>query len=306
MVLLAGKHGNNRRLRWALAAAASLASVSCGGWLLWPLPSARQTLPAQTQARTASEAEILDAEPGNPSVFRLASNSRVLVLKFATLRAQGRALDRVAAMVEKAGLPRDRVLANEEPSADLTGGGAAPSSYYYGHDYRAGDLARFFAAAARDHVRLTAEEEQLRALVRQEGWTDGHAEGALVSVFAGAEADMQSRAVVLRHELSHGEYFSNPSYASFVRRFWDGTLTSGERASFRRFLAAEGYDAGLEDLMMNEMQAYLVHTRDPRFFSARDVGIPEIHLRTLRMRFRADMPHGWLRDATPGALAGPP
>ena len=68
----------------------------------------------------------------------------------------------------------------------------------------------------------------------------------------------------MRHELSHAEYATSPDYAAYVGRFWAEVLTGDERASWRRYLAQAGYDPGMEDLMMNEMQAYLAHPPDPR------------------------------------------
>lgn len=282
-----------------------LAITGCAEGSIQTLLSLQQASPAREQVRLASEAEILAERPDDLSIFRLLTNPRVLVLSFATLQAQGRMLDRVAALVERSGLPRDRVLTDNELAAAF-GTHDGSSSLYYGHDYRGTDLARFFFLADRTGVRLTTEEERLRALSGQEGWVDEHSKGALVTVFGGAEVDPPMRAAMLRHELSHGEYFSNPAYTAYVQRFWADVLTVGERALFRRFLAAEGYDVLDEDLMANEMQAYLVHTRDSRFFSARDLGVPEAYLRVLQARFRADMPDGWLRDATPDTAVGLP
>jgi hypothetical protein len=105
---------------------------------------------------------------------------------------------------------------------------------------------------------------------------------------------------ILHHELSHGEYFTDPAYAAFTRRYWQTVLSEDDRSRFRSFLGRQQYDTGLEDLMMNEMQAYLMHTPDVHFFSARAVGLAEDRLGHLRAVFLADMPRGWLRDETPG------
>src|SRR5215831_15291531 len=96
------------------------------------------------------------------------SNPAILVLDFASLRRQGLMLNRVAALIEKAAEPRDRVLSDGELDQAIRAHGDTVETYYYGHDYRASDLARFFALADRDGVRLTAEEQTLRSLLRQE------------------------------------------------------------------------------------------------------------------------------------------
>ena len=55
--------------------------------------------------------------------------------------------------------------------------------------------------------------------------------------------------------------------------------------------------------MINEMQAYLIHTRDPRFFDERLLGIPKPRLAEIRSAFVAGMPTCWLRDVTPDPAA---
>jgi hypothetical protein len=109
-----------------------------------------------------------------------------------------------------------------------------------------------------------------------------------------------ARAAILRHELSHGEFFSDPNYASYVHNFWLTELTDQERAGVRAFLAKEDYDASKEELMYNEMQAYLMFTRDPMFFTPSMVGLTPARLAELQARFLAGMPAGWLHDVLAG------
>ena len=78
-------------------------------------------------------------------------------------------------------------------------------------------------------------------------------------------------------------------------------LTDAQRAGFRRFLGSEGYDTANEDLMLNEAQAYLVHTPDPRYF------LPEPRRAERRgggpaaaVYLGRGMPDGWLKTATAG------
>jgi hypothetical protein len=256
--------------------------------------------PALGAILPATEAEILLARHPALVVFRLADNPLVLVLDFPTLAEQGRMFNRAAALVEKAGLPRDRVLDDAALDAAIRAGGQTPETFYYGHNYRAADLARFFALAARDGVRLTAEEERLRALLAQVGWLRADAPGALVSIpHAGVEPwlDQRARAAMLRHELSHGEFFTSPAYAAHVWRFWREMLTGAERDRFRAALAAAHYDPSLEELMANEAQAFLFHTPDERFFSPSSLGLPPERLAALRATFIEGMPPGWLREA---------
>jgi len=48
--------------------------------------------------------------------------------------------------------------------------------------------------------------------------------------------------------------------------------------------------------MYNEMQAYLMFTRAPIFFTPDMVGMSQQRLAELRARFLAGMPAAWLRD----------
>ena len=107
-----------------------------------------------------------------------------------------------------------------------------------------------------------------------------------------------ARATILRHELSHGEYFTVPAYAAYSQKFWNNSLTEDDRGHFRTFLAAEGYDLALSDLIINETQAYLMHTANKQFFNAQAVGIADPRLNLLRGLFLTGMPPGWLRDCT--------
>jgi hypothetical protein len=104
------------------------------------------------------------------------------------------------------------------------------------------------------------------------------------------------RAGILRHELSHGEFFSNPAYADYVRTFWLTVLTPEEKAAVRAFLGRDEYDVSVEQLMYNEMQAYLMFTHEPLLFRPDMVGMTQSRLTALQDRFLAGMPTGWLRE----------
>jgi hypothetical protein len=248
----------------------------------------------------ATEAEILVNRAPHLTLRRLADNPAILVLDFPTLGEQARMLNRVAALIEKSGLPRDRVLDEAALDTAVREGGTTAETFYYGHNYRAADLTRFFALADRDGVRLTADEERLRGILTELGWLHAEATGALVSVpHEGVEPwlDRAARAAMLRHELSHGEFFTVPAYAALVWRFWREMLTEAERDSLRRVLANASYDPGIEEVMANEAHAFLFHTPDERFFNAASVGFTPERVAALRAAFVAAMPPGWLRDA---------
>ena len=318
---------------WIAASGGAAVLVVLLGWMLWPRaappppplvvaapqPAPRPRLATGTAAppmaasvaaapvaappafaiRTATRRQILADRPAHLAVFRYAANPNILVLDFPTLRGQGLMLDRVAALIEKSGLPRDHVVSWARLRRVITAGDDTIGTYYYGHDYSAAALARFFTLAAADHRALNGQEQRLYALLAQLGWLRPGVNAGLISLpreGANRYVTGTARDVILTHELSHGQFFSDPAYRAYVRHFWHDALTVAQRAAVRKFLGGEEYDTGDETLMMNEMQAYLMFTRNAEFFQARNIGMTPAERRALQLRFVRAMPPGWLRD----------
>lgn len=305
-----------RRMLAGMGATLALVLVLLVAWDLWPRPAPPPPVasraappvvvpppaPAPFALITADEATIRDHVADRLTVFRFAPAPQIIVLDFPTLAAQGAMLNRVAALIEKAGAPRDRVLSDAELDAAIRAGGDTPETYYYGHDYPAAALVRFFVLADAGHVALNPAEQDLRALLRQLGWFAPGAAGALISVPrvpqpAVPALDAAARAAMLHHELAHGAFFTDARYAAYVHQFWQTMLTAAERDGVRRFLGGEGYDTKDEELMFNEMQAYVMFTYDPRFFAPSNIGITEARQADLMAAFLAGMPPGWLHDS---------
>jgi len=249
-----------------------------------------------------TEAEIDASEPCATMVSIFAPDDAVIVIDFPDLATQGLTLDRVAALVEKAHLPRDRVLTDAELTQAIAASGETIESYYYGHDYQAADLAKFFRLAAAQNIQLNAHELWLKALLNQRGWLTPGARGAIITVpAAGAVIAPDMRAVILHHEISHGAFYTNAAYRAYAESFWY-SLTDSDRAAFTGFLGRQGYDTNNTELMLNETQAYLIFTRDPRFFNARAVGMSDADIARLREIFITNMPDFWLRPLANAVL----
>ena len=242
------------------------------------------------------EAGILASRPAEIMVFRFAQAPGILVADFPSLHAQARALNRAAIFLELAGVLRDHVPDDADVTAAVTGAHLDYDRFYYGHDYRAADLQRMWAMMAKAGVALLPEEAALRTTLESAARQPGGF-GAVISLPPAGQGlqDAAGRAAILRHELSHGFYFTDPAYAAAVHAFWENGLSATQRAGFRRFLAGEMYDSSNEELMENEMQAYLVHTPDTRFFRPGDAGLRVDEAAGLRRMFVAGMPPGWLQ-----------
>ena len=279
-----------------LAVAVALGGIFWAAWR-WSRGPATDALPrlslTQLLAQTPAEGWQL---------ARLDSHPDLLVIQFPDLLVQARALNRAAALVEQPDAPRDRVLDDAELSALIARQKLTPETFYYGHDHTAQNLRRFFALAARQHIALTAEERQLESILRQQGLLVPNGAGeqgprqpaSVLITFTRAQPgtgiDAAMRASVARHELSHGVYFTTPAYANHCRRFWHERLTAAERERFVAYLERRGYNPRDNELMINEAQAFLMHSTDPRAFSAADLGVDDRTLDSMRRRFLAGAP----------------
>jgi len=283
-----GRHG--RRALICTICAGLAAGVGGGAWLWSRQRSATGTLQVEELAPrpapppppaplpepppSLDRAAILAHRATVPTVFRWSANPLVWLLDFPSLELQGQAMNRAAALVEKAKTPRDRVLDDAALAAAILADGRTPANWYYGHDYRASDLARLFELAAQAGLRLNPQEAWVAAQVDLATRLEPSRDQAFLTLVAeGPGVDASIRHSVLLHELGHGQFFTQPFFAAHVLRVWEIGFTEAERDSVRRFLAGDGYDTGLEELMANEAMAYLLYTPDRRFFDpVRDLG----------------------------------
>jgi hypothetical protein len=310
----------SRRSVWPFAAALMLLILGAGGawwWLHLParavVPTVLQPAPAPpapiatAAVEGASYDELLAGRSDDWRVARLALNPKILVVEFPTLAAQGQALNRLAALLEKHTAPRDRVLGDEALARFIQQLGDTPETFYFGHDYPSEAVARFFTMAVNEQVRLNPQELRLGNLLlfskmlREDNdrlVPDGERQAIVTFTALQADdpatkaretVDALQREATLRHELSHGEFFTNPAYREHCWNFWRA-LSDAERQLFRAFLTRQDYDPYNEELMVNEAQAFLMHTPDARAFASPLIGMSSAQLDSLRSRFREGMP----------------
>lgn len=243
-------------------------------------------------------------------VGRMREYPDVVVIEFPSLVEQGQAMNRIAALLEKRDSPRDRLLDDRELAALIERNGDVSATFYQGHDYGGSALARFFDLAATQRVALNPQERRLLDVLLGIGALNRSPAAAGRYLSPGVQAlisftatqlddpstrpdetvDERRRESVLRHEASHGVYHTQAVYRDHWRAFWSKVLTEPQRERMRHHLSTVGYDQSNQELVIDEAQAFLLHTQDTRAFSAADVGLTETLLDALREQFWRTLP----------------
>lgn len=250
--------------------------------------------------------QILETKSDAALVWQYADNPSVYVFDFPGLTIQGRAFNRITQFTEQQfSEPYPRVLGNDELARYIEAARRTQADFAFGHDVLVGELVQFFNYADRDKIQLNPEEVAVREFLTEQGliraWR-GFYQAMKPDVVVLSIPQTQDRKpnepmitkgaryAILLHEMAHGEYYTNAHYAKFCQRFWAETLTEQQREAFKAFLGKFNYGVGSEDLLVNEMQAYLLFTPDPKSFSARKLGVSEAELESMRESFRRGKP----------------
>jgi hypothetical protein len=189
-------------------------------------------------------------------VFQWPAFPQVLIFDTADYPVQDRLFKRLAFFVEKAGY-QGRLLPDGEME-DLHGWNA--------HDYRAEDLARFFAQAEQEAFPLSAEERELQGILlengilrRRGGEDPPDAPAILPGIGAALSISRQSadylRSRFMVHEGFHGLYFLDEDFREFSLRRWEN-LDAGAKRFLRSYFDSQRYALEAPYLMANEFMAY--------------------------------------------------
>jgi hypothetical protein len=214
-------------------------------------------------------------------VFRWDRFPEILIFDTADYAVQDRLFKRLAFFVEKAGF-RGRLAPDSEIET---------LHAWNAHDYRAGDLARFFELARQSGFPLNNDEEALEALLLAEGILRGEGgailpgTGAVISVSRESAAYLRTTFMV--HEIFHGLFFIDEEFRDFSRRRWANFDPAGKRFLVSYF-EYSGYDSADQYLMVNEFMAYCLQQ------GASQAG--EYFGTTLASRIAA---HPWRRNSLP-------
>ena len=249
---------------------------------------------------------VLNARNENVVIWQMAENPNVYVFDFKGLNNQGRSFNRITQFTEQQTTePYPKVLNNLELSRYIEAARRTQADFAFGHDVLVGELVQFFNYALRDKVELNPEEILVRDFLTEQGFVRfwrGFYQAMRPDVVILAVPQTQDRKAnepmvstgaryaILLHELAHGEYYTNTHYQKFCQRFWYETLTENQREAFKKFLGNFNYAVNNEELLINEMQAYLMFTPDPKSFSARKLGVSDAELDQMRSAFRRASP----------------
>ena len=269
-----------------------------------PAALAQDSAYALPGAQSADFQTILNNRSENTRVFTYGSRALIRIIDFPDLQTQGRMFNRIVALIERTGAPRSRVLDNDELIQFIRSVGKSELTFAYGNDFLMQELVVFFNLADMAGIKLYPEEIALRRMllenrliVERQGFYQAFKPQAVIlsipqesSGGAGPSVSALARKTILMHELSHGEYYTNPLYANYCRHFWSRVMNEEQRSAFRKFLSGSSYNPDNEEMMINETQAYLMYTPDQRAFSARLVGLREKEIEFLRTQFLNGFP----------------
>ena len=250
---------------------------------------------------------ILNSRSDTLIVWNISDNAKIFVFDFSGLTTQGRTFNRATQFTEQvqANTGYPKVLDNEEIGKYMESLRRTQANFAFGHDLLVSELVQFFNLIERDKIDVFPEELVLRDFLVQQG---------LIRLWRGFYQAMQPGVVILSipqrqikkadesavselarlaiftHEMSHGEYYTNPYYAVYCRKFWNESLKESERQTFINLFKKYNYEVNMTELVINEMQAYLMFTPDPNSFSASKLGVTDQELESMRTMFRQGNP----------------
>lgn len=245
---------------------------------------------------------ILHTRTGKLTIWRLTDNPNIIVFDFPSLLEQGRSFNRITQLTDQFNEPYKRVLGNAEFLKYLEAMRRSQADFAFGHDVLVNEFVLFFNLADRDKIELFPEEIAVRDFLIEQGviklWRGmyqadrSHANMVVLSIPQVQErregeppVSAFARRAIILHEVAHGEFYTNKYYADYCRKFWSTTLTEEQRGLFKRFLSNYNYQLNADELVVNEMQAYLMFTPDPSSFSAAKLGVSQAELEAMRDAF---------------------
>lgn len=258
-----------------------------------------------TEVVSADFQAILNGRSGEFVVWNYDGNSNVYIFDFPSLQQQGQTFNRAMQLTEQYNEAYKRVMRMDEMAKYLKAIRRNQANFAYGHDFLVNELVLFFNLASRDKVELTPDETVLRDFMVEQGMMENwrgfyRAKKPDVVILSIPQVQEKhdneprvtelARRAVFTHELAHAEYYTNPYYADYCRKFWYEKLSDAQRTVFQKFLANYNYSINQQELLINEMQAYLMFTPDPNSISAAKLGIEDKEWDAMKTLFKQGRP----------------
>jgi hypothetical protein len=279
-------------------AAASLANDACAQ------TDAAASLDMQSQQVDVRHIPLARLEASLPGEARLAlfaidDQPGLYVMHAPSVADQGAMFSRVVALFERRDMPRDHIVTMAAIASHARRFGTNAADLTAGNNFSSVELAHFFDMAHQQHLGLMPGERVLQRVLVQSGliverngsWQPRSSHDFLLTipglgpVPGGGTIDLPVRTAILSHELGHWQYFTNDTYARAVRSFWWHDLSLEERAEVTRQLEDLGYDPS-DRIVVDEMQAYLLHTPAPYMPLADVPGPAGIDIARVRSRLK--------------------
>jgi hypothetical protein len=248
---------------------------------------------------------ILNSRSGELGVWSYAENPNIYVFDFPSLNQQGRTFNRAMQLNDQFNEPYKRVFSLEEMSKYLEAIRRSQTNFAFGHDFIMSQLVLFFNLASKDKIELLPEEIAMRDFLLKQGLVDfwrgfyrvKRDDVVILSIpqvqdshDGEARITELARKAILTHEIAHAEFYTNPYYAEYCRKFWAEKLSDSQRGVFLKFLSAYNYSTSQQELLINEMQAYLMFTPDPSSISPAKLGIDDAEWNAMKLLFKQGKP----------------
>ena len=221
---------------------------------------------ASSKSAAHKSVDASTSTPGAPTVevARWDVDPRVHLLRFASAAAQRDAMGRPSIFLE------DLDLHGTVPERIPTGqrGGVAN---YSGHNMRARDLARFINRLREERPGGAAETPAEASLVAaltscgalrsdKSGRVVAARDDLVVAAVAGSSDKNEVRDALL-HEAMHMVFYVDEAFAERCWSFWRERATERDKMAWIAFLRDLRYNVDDEELVVNELQAYMCTER---------------------------------------------
>ena len=107
--------------------------------------------------QVATYTDIVNQATEQLKIYQYQQNPKIIILDFPDLFQQGSMFNRIVALIERMGAPRDRVFTNQELAQYIRSIGRTEATFAFGNDFQVNELVVFFNLAELGSIELNAE-----------------------------------------------------------------------------------------------------------------------------------------------------